>query len=215
MRPRPAAFPLLLFPTLSLALSGCGAERAVEAEADAAAGAVAEVIEAMEPATEPAAASEAIPAAGDARMDGYGTLDFGLTAEAARAAWTGNPLEAAGDLGDPAACHHLVPAGQDARGGLAFMFEDHVFVRYGTGSDAITAPGGGRVGMEASALEGLYGGRLQSTPHKYLEAGRVLTSPEDGGAQPSRLVFELDAHGRVTRWRVGLEPQVGYVEGCG
>lgn len=198
---------------LAISLAACSAERGVEAGTGA--GAALDAIAAIEPVTEPAGAADAIPAAGDARMDGYGTLAFGLTAEAAHAAWTGNRLEPAGDLGDPAACHHLVPAGQEAGSGLAFMFEDHLFVRYGTGSDAITAPGGGRVGMEAAALEGLYGGRLQSTPHKYVEAGRVLTSPEDGGAQPSRLVFELDADGRVTRWRVGLAPQVGYVEGCG
>ena len=196
-------------------LAGCSAERSVEAGTDAVPGTVSDAIAAIEPVTEPAAAAAAIPASGEARMDGYGALEFGMTAEAARAAWTGNPLEPAGDLGDPAACHHLVPAGQETGSGLAFMFENHVFVRYGTSLDAITAPGGGRVGMDAAALEGLYGGRLQSTPHKYVEAGRVLTSPEDGGVQPSRLVFELDADGRVTRWRVGLEPQVSYVEGCG
>lgn len=207
MRPIPIAAPLLL----AFALAGCNAERSVEEGADA----VADAIEAIEPATEPAAAADAIPAAADARMDGYGALDFGMTVEAARAAWKGNPLEPAGDLGDPAACHHLVPAGQDAGSGLAFMFEDHLFVRYGTGSDAITAPGGGRVGMDQAALEGLYGGRLASMPHAYGEGGRVLSSPEDGGAQPSRLVFELDASGAVTRWRVGLSPQVDYIDGCG
>lgn len=214
MRPRPAVFPLLSV-SLALALSACGAERAVEEQAGAATGAVADVIEAIEPATEPAAASEAIPASGDARMDGYGALLFGMPAEAAVAKWTGNPLQAAGEVDDAMACHYLVPAGQDARDGLAFMFEGGVFVRYGTGSDAITAPGGGRVGMDEAALDGLYGGRFEATPHKYVEGGKVLSSAVDGGIRPSRLVFELGADGRASRWRVGLEPQVDYVEGCG
>lgn len=31
---------------------------------------------------------------------------------------------------------------------------------------------------------------------------------------PTRLVFEVDAADNVTSWRVGLSPQVEYVEGC-
>ena len=29
-----------------------------------------------------------------------------------------------------------------------------------------------------------------------------------------RVIFETDAEGTVTEWRVGLPPQVDYVEGC-
>lgn len=207
MRPVPAVALL----ALSLALAACNAERTAEAGVDAAA----DAIEAIEPGTEPPGAAAAIPASGDSRMDGYGTLDFGMTAEEARADWNGNPLEAAGAVADPMACHLLVPAGQDHDGGPAFMFEDDLLVRYSVESDAITAPGGGRVGMDEAALEGLYGKRLQVAPHKYVEGGKVLMSPEDAGTVPSRLFFELGADGRVSNWRVGLPPQIGYVEGCG
>lgn len=195
---------------LTLALAACNAERTVEAGADAAA----DAIDAIEPATAPAAAASAIPASGDARMDGYGSIDFGMTAEEARADWNGNPLELAGDPGDGSACHHLVPAGQSTPAQLAFMFEDDLFVRYSAESAEITAPGGGRVGMDEATLQGLYGKRLLSTRHKYIEGGKVLTSAEDGGTLPSQLVFELGADGRVIEWRVGLAPQIGYVEGC-
>lgn len=195
---------------LTLALAACDARRTVDAGADAAS----EAIESMEPATEPAGAADAIPPSGDARMDGYGSLDFGLSPEEARAEWTGNPLEVVGDPGDGSACHHLSPAGQPAPAHLAFMFEDGMFVRYSVESPDLAAPGGGRVGMDEAALGGLYGKRLEAAPHKYVEGGKVLMSPEDGGALPSRLYFELGPDGRVTSWRVGLDPQVGYVEGC-
>ncbi|TQC57293.1 lectin, partial [Pantoea dispersa] len=33
--------------------------------------------------------------------------------------------------------------------------------------------------------------------------------------QSGVLVFETDAAGKVVAWRVGLPPQVDYVEGCG
>lgn len=196
---------------LVLALGACGAERAAEEGADAAT----DALEAMTPATEPAAAATAIPPSGDSRMDGYGTLEFGMTAEEARDAWNGNALEPGADAGgDDMACHHLSPAGQSTPAQLAFMFEDDLFVRYSVESAEITAPGGGRVGMDEGALQGLYGRSLHASAHKYVEGGKTLTSPEDGGTLPSNLLFELDADGRVTSWRVGLAPQVYYVEGC-
>ena len=203
--------PVHVVALLALALGACDAERTVEAGADAAATA----IDAIEPATEPAAAAAAIPPSGDARMDGYGNLEFGMTAEEARADWSGNPLEAAGEPAEGSTCQHLVPAGQASAAALAFMFEDDLFVRYSAESDEFTAPGGGRVGMDEATVLGLYGKGLQSGRHKYIEGGQVLTSAEDGGHVPSKLMFELDADGRVISWRVGLAPQVDYVEGCG
>ncbi len=207
MRPiRPAIATLALV----AALAACNAERTADAGVEAAT----DAIEAVEPGTEPPGAAAAIPPSGDSRMDGYAELDFGMSAEEARADWSGNPLEPAGPVDDPEACHHLSPAGQSTPAQLAFMFENDLFVRYSVESTEITAPGGGRVGMDQAAVEGLYGKRLKAMPHKYVEGGKVLVSPEDGGALPSQLIFELDAAGRVTSWRVGLAPQVGYVEGC-
>lgn len=203
---RTAALPLALV----IALAACNADRDAATAVDASTAA----IEALEPGTEPPGAADAIPPSGDSRMDGYAALDFGMSAGEARTDWTGNPLEPAESAGDPMACHHLSPAGQETPAQLAFMFEDDIFVRYSAESDQITAPGGGRVGMDEAALAGLYGKRLESMPHKYVEGGKVLISPEDAGTLPSQLVFELDAAGRVTSWRVGLAPQIGYVEGC-
>lgn len=206
---RPAQSLALL--ALVTALAACNAERTAEAGAEAAA----DAIEAIEPATAPAGAAAAIPPSGDSRMDGYGALDFGMTVAEAREAWTGNPLGAAGEGGDDGmACHHLAPEGQPAPADLAFMFDEDMFVRYSVESEDITAPGGGRVGMDEAAVQGLYGDRLQEAPHKYVEGGKVLMSPEDAGGLPSRLFFELGVDGRVSSWRVGVAPQIGYVEGC-
>jgi hypothetical protein len=195
---------------LVLALPSCKAERSADTGPDTPSAA----IEAMTPVTEPAGAAEAIPASGESRMDGYGTLDFGMTAEEAREAWNGNTLEPAEAPDDPMACHHLSPSGQSTPADLAFMFEDDLFVRYSVESSEPVAPGGGRVGMDEATLQGLYGERLESAPHKYVEGGKMLMSPEDGGGLPSRLFFELGADGHVTEWRVGVVPQVAYVEGC-
>ena len=135
-----------------------------------------------------------------------------MTAEEVRAAWSG-ALD-----GQPAVegmdCYHLVPAGQAVLSDFALMFVDGGFVRYSVeGNDAITAPGGGRVGMELADIERLYGPDVQRSGHKYVEGGEYLrVADPDGG--DAMLVFETDANGTVTGWRAGVPPQVDYVEGC-
>lgn len=43
--------------------------------------------------------------------------------------------------------------------------------------------------------------------------GEVPAGDRDGSE--AVLPFETDAQGRVEEWRIGLPPQVDYVEGCG
>ncbi len=66
--------------------------------------------------------------------------------------------------------------------------------------------------MTEDQLRALYGARLQGSPHKDVEGGKYLSVEAPGGA---KLVFETGADGKVSSWRVGLPPQVDYVEGCG
>ena len=93
------------------------------------------------------------------------------------------------------------------------MMEDGKFVRYDVGNVTEIAPGGGKVGMVIEQLKLLYGDALQSAPHKYVEGGKVFSVAAPDGAA-AKLVFEADGVGKVTAWRVGLPPQVDYVEGC-
>ena len=147
-----------------------------------------------------------------ARLDGYGPLRFGMTAGEMRRAWGatlhGEPPEGAAD-----ACHYLNVVGAGATPSLAFMLDGGRFVRYEVSSDALPAPGGGRRGMTEAELQALYKGSLQASPHEYVDGGKYLAF-DTSGVAPSRLVFETDAQGTVTGWRVGLSPQVDYVEGC-
>lgn len=112
-------------------------------------------------------------------------------------------------------CYYLTlqPKPQDHRG-IAFMLEEGRFVRYDVDGPEWSAPGGIVVGDDASQVATAHLGRVVEDPHKYLVGGRTLTvTPADGS--PSRLVFEVDAEGKVINWRIGLPPQVYYVEGCG
>jgi len=146
------------------------------------------------------------PGSGLARFDGYGDMKFGMDEAAARKAWGGELNgKVQGDM-----CTYLSPKSNKSMSYFAFMFEGGRFVRYDVGNDKEVAPGGGRRGMPATEIEKLYAGRVQASPHHYVQGGRYLKVRGDGGA----IVFETDAKGVVTEWHVGVEPQVDYIEGC-
>ena len=155
---------------------------------------------------DPAPADEA---AGPARFDGYAAARFGMSAEEVTAAWDG---ELNGEpAADGSSCFHLNPVGQPDIAYFALMFEGGEFVRYSVSNETMTAPGGGEVGMDATQIQALYPGAEQQN-HKYVEGGHYLRVSEAGG--DGVLVFETDADDVVTEWRVGVPPQVDYVEGC-
>ena len=147
---------------------------------------------------------------GRARMDGYGALRLGMTAAQAAAAG-GVELDGPAPAAD--ACVYLAPARETATGDVDLMFEAGRFVRYDVDTPGETAPGGGRAGMTRARIEALYPGRVQVQLHDYVPGGNYLRVTEPGVAGRAML-FETDADGVVTRWRVGLTPQVDYTEGC-
>ena len=180
---------------------------------------VAPAATAEQPAETPAPAPEATApdavgtppvSEGQAGFAGYGDMKLGSTAEEAKTAWAG---ELNGKPGEAGGCYYLTPKWVKKPSDFAFMIEGDKFVRYDVGTDKETAPGGGKVGMSVDQLDKLYAGGLQSTPHKYVQGGQYLSIAASSVA-PSKLVFETDAAGKVSAWRVGLSPQVDYVEGC-
>ena len=163
------------------------------------------------PATVPHAASALATLA--TSFEGFGPVRFGEGAESLRELWKGG-LEGDADPADPQACYYLFPRARPQHGhGTAFMIERGRFVRVDVDQAGAVAPGGGRIGMDAEQIHALYPGQVEEAPHKYVEGGRYLRVVADGS--PAVLVFEVDADGQVRSWRVGLPPQVDYVEGCG
>ncbi len=155
-------------------------------------------------------APQVAPASGLERMDGYGDMRFGMTADETKKAWGG---ELSGVPADGTTCYFLSPAWVKVPSELAFMIEGDRFVRYSTTLAKGTAPGGGKVGMTSDAIKALYGARVTAMPHKYVEGGQNLTVADDAGGT-GKLVFETSKDGVVATWRVGVPPQVDYVEGC-
>ena len=142
-------------------------------------------------------------------FEGFGAARFGDGEEALRKAW-GEPLE---DAGDPLEdCRYLVPEAPHADMGVAFMVEGGRFVRIDITDPRIRAKGGGHIGMDKAALLALYPGAIVSG-HHYDDDGAYVEVPGPQGSEAA-IIFETDGRGVVTVWRVGVHPQVGYVEGC-
>lgn len=204
---------------LSLSLLACDATPpAVPAEGGSGAAAPArDALPHDQPAEDvpPATAADLLPPppadAGVVRTDGYGPLRIGMSREEVDAAWGGPALDDAG-IPDGTACYYLFPGGADAAE-VAFMLESGRFVRYDARDPGLEAPGGGRVGDSGDAIRALHAGRIESSPHKYVEGGQYLRVTSVSGGS-GVLVFELDADGRVSGWHAGQAPQVDYVEGC-
>ena len=200
---------LMLVATVALVLSACKQEAASEASAVAV-----DPAPATSPVIEPVALAEPTAVAEPtslASFTGYGDMKLGSTVEEAKTAWAGELQESI--PADGSTCHYLMPKWASKSSEFGFMMEDGKFVRYDVGTDKEAAPGGGKVGMVVEQLMLQYGASLQSAPDKYVEGGKVFTIAAPEGS-PAKLVFQADGVGRVTAWRVGLPPQVDYVEGC-
>ena len=162
------------------------------------------------PSTVAPPATGPMPAEGAITFLGFGPAHWGASEEQVRQAW-GKDLDAS--PGEPGGCHYLFPLPRSGTGfRLAFMIEAGRFGRLDVRAPDIAAPGGGRVGMDKAALHRLYP-TASEQPHKYVEGGLNLRVADPAGGQGA-VVFELDPAGKATAWRVGVPPQVDYVEGC-
>lgn len=208
-------FPLLLLAIAYVSLAACkpAAPETAAAAADTEAAPTAPAPGPETPPPTPIAeeASAGVATDTQAGFAGYGDMKLGSTVEQAKAAWGGELNGKA--PADGSTCYYLTPKWVKKTSDFAFMIEDGKFVRYEVSTDKEVAPGGGKVGMSTEELQKLYHGALQSTPHKYVEGGHYL-SVDASGVAPSKLVFETEPDGKVSEWRVGLNPQVDYVEGC-
>ena len=153
------------------------------------------------------------PAEGTITFKGFGPVNFGATAEEVRMAWGGDLGEA--KPSEPGGCHYLIPQPLGTDGyRTAFMIEGDKFTRIDVRRDDVTAPGGGKVGMTKAQVAALYTD-IEEQPHKYTD-GQYLRVKDAAGGN-GVLLFETDGKrddAKVTTWRIGVPPQVDYVEGC-
>ncbi|MCY7327766.1 MAG: hypothetical protein LH618_04390 [Saprospiraceae bacterium] len=171
--------------------------------------------EASVPAVEPTPA-EVMPTAMNnpdvINFQGFGPAKFGQDEESVRISW-GRPLNTS-EPSQGSTCFYLNPEVMpEAKRGIGFMFEDNKFVRYDVEDASLIAPGNFKVGDTAADIKAAFVDRIEQAPHNYIPKGFTLTvTPEDKSA--ARLIFEIGEDGKVANWRIGVPPQVFYVEGC-
>jgi hypothetical protein len=216
MRP---LIPLLIPMLIATVLAGCGERTPATPAApeptatEPAAPGRTEASMPRPPVVEPAPAADVgmLPAAGTITFAGFGPAAFGSDEESVRMAWG---KDMAGAPSEPGGCYVLVPAPRgEPPFRFGFMLEGGKFSRIDVRIDAIPAPGGGKVGMSANEIVRLYPG-AEETPHKYTPGARTLRAKDPAGGAAA-LVFETGTDGVVVAWRIGVAPQVDYVEGCG
>ena len=136
----------------------------------------------------------------NASFDGYGATRFGMSEAELRAAHGGTVEGQVQGMG----CDLLFADG------VGFMFDEGKFARYQAEAVGPVAPGGGQVGFTRDQIAALHPGHAEE-PHKYVEGGKNLVVVSGD----RKLIFETDAAGIVTKWRIGVPPAIDLVEDCG
>ena len=150
--------------------------------------------------------------------NGLGPVRLGMTVrELKHALGTRLSFEYA-SASDSDACFYAFRAdGEDP--GISYMFEDRHLVRIDIdyprrGADrahVVTERGFG-LGSQQREILRAYARHVAIKPHPYLEdegSYLIIESPD----QKRGIIFETD-HGKVTEFRVGIYPPLGYIEGC-
>lgn len=148
-----------------------------------------------------------------ARFSGYGDIPFGTPVADMTRLWGGELKVIGKDLNDQ--CYFMIPAGSKRPADFSFMISEGRFARLSVESANFVAPGGARVGMTKAEVIRRYPGHIDVQPHKYSD-GQYLRV-KDPASGKAVLLMETDGKGddaRVTEWRVGVPPEIDYVEGC-
>ena len=110
-------------------------------------------------------------------------------------------------------CAYLAVAGIPP--GMRTMWVAATLARIDIGAASLPTDRGAKIGDKQARIEQLYRGRVVAMPAKYDPRAKYLVVRSIPPADSSRrIVFETDSTTRVTRYRVGREPEVEWVEGC-
>jgi hypothetical protein len=154
-----------------------------------------------------ASSGTSVPTAPVVSPVGYGLIRIGETAH--ELALSGDSAAASnpGHL----SCRYVRPSSFPP--GVKAMIVDNVIVRIDIDSPGIPTIEGAQVGDPESHVLELYNGHVASLPNKYLKDGHNLVVWQPSTVT-SRMIFETDGR-TVLRYRVGRQPAVDLVEGCG
>jgi hypothetical protein len=113
---------------------------------------------------------------------------------------------------EAAECTYATVVGGPA--GVGYMLVNGHIARVDVRADSqVKTLSGAGIGDTEAEVKALYPG-IQSSPHKYVPTGHYLTLvPSSPADQDFRVIFETDGT-KVTAFRAGKLPEVGFIEGC-
>ena len=156
----------------------------------------------------PAPAHPIVTSAWAVTDSGAGVLRIGMTRDQlALDMHSAVPRHTRADSG----CAYLAVPGIPA--GMRTMWVAATLARIDIGAPKLPTDRGVSVGDKAAKVEQLYAGTVTAMPAKYDPHGKYLVV-KAGADTTRRIVFETDSSTRITRYRVGREPEVEWVEGC-
>ena len=93
------------------------------------------------------------------------------------------------------------------------MTQDGVVVRVSVDAPGVRTRSGVGVGSPAGDVYRAYPGRIEASPHPYVDGEALTFVPRDAADRDFRLVFETWAD-TVRAYRAGFETATVLVEGC-
>ena len=160
------------------------------------------------PAPTPAPAHPIVSSVWAVTDSGAGVLRIGMTRDQlALDMHSAVPKHTRADSG----CAYLAVPGVPA--GMRTMWVAATLARIDITAPKLPTDRGVSVGDKAAKVEQLYQGSVTAMPAKYDPHGKYLVV-KAGTDTTRRIVFETDSSTRITRYRVGREPEVEWVEGC-
>lgn len=160
-------------------------------------------------ATQPASTNDSAPGSPWVVTEhGIGGLRVGMTFAEARAVFPGLKIPGGADkIGcDYAGSNGLPP-------GIGLMVGEGTIKRVEVRRGEFATTAGARIGDSEERIKSLYPGRVTVTPHEYTDGHYLTVAPSSRADSAYRIVFETDGSS-VVRYRAGILPHVGYVEGC-
>ena len=144
-------------------------------------------------------------------IDGIGPITVGMTVEEASQAGEVKLVQQASG-GEEYGC--LIYYAEGIKN-LWFMVTEDKIARVDTVSPQITTFSGVKVGDSLEKVMSVYGNKIQLKTHEYIPGGKyAIFVPKDASDNNYRVIFDIDAEGKITGFRAGKLPEVGYIEGC-
>lgn len=139
---------------------------------------------------------------------GFGPVRAGMTLAEAERALGASLVEPGQRIGD---CWFVM---DKARPDVGYMIIEGRVARVDIKreSTVLTVEGAG-IGDTEERIRALYRDRVEVQPHKYTDGHYLVVRPAAPADSTFRTIFETDGK-RVTMYRTGRLPEVGWVEGC-